>query len=231
MGILTESRRQRRVRESYLTNQEVLDICEAVRSGEMSCREAAAHWGITQTHCSKILKGHVRKSVVREPVHIASVSISKRTAQRMVNLMLEGRTQAQIRELFKVSISTIRRIETGDMYPDITGIPEIRAIRKQKTTKRLDYDICKEIIAKVEAGGRSQVSIAKDYNVTPGYITHIVRGRVYKDLKIRDGKSPCGRKKVAHTKLSNDKRDRDARKQGMVYNKYGMLVPVGSEDE
>lgn len=221
------------MRKSRLTDKQIIEMCEKVKNYNLSISEAADFYGISKSHVSKIVNGqsvrYVQREVVDTSKYARKVTIPK--AERILDLKRAGLFIKDIAPIVGLSIGSVRFVISGVRYPhlDRTGIKQIHhKTKRDYDHQRVDKEIAREICKKVEQG-RRQCDVAAEYSLSRSYVCKLVHGRIFEDVYIKGKHYRTMPKRKANSKpktVVERKINWRAKRKGMIYNEYGMLVPI-----
>ena len=226
-------------REMKLTAEDILDILHKVRDDGYTVTEIATFYDISRSYASKLLANKARKDVERPKLDTnkfgRKVTLGK--AKKIIKMREQGLLIKDIAAYFKLSVGSIRNVINGTKFPELDRSNIKADQRTQRTYKhqRISKDLAQKICEEVDTGV-TQRSVAHKYGVTTSYVCKIVHGRVYDDVFVKGMhyKSAPVPIKAGKTKELTREQRRDQwkiRQKGMMYNSYGMLVPIDYVDE
>lgn len=216
----------RRTKAKMLTRDDILDICKLATTGKYKCIDIAKKYDISPAFTSRIIRGQARQDVKRKPIDLAKYGrkIHIGVAQKVIHLKRQRLTNKQIEARLGISVSSIAKVLQGDLFPELDRTNLETRLFKQplkKLTKEECIEICKKIDNRIP-----QYKLAEEYGVSRGHICRIAKGKIYPNVRARyiSANTNSGRK-ARHESIKRQAHWR-ARKNNMVYNEYGMLVPI-----
>lgn len=216
----------KRLRQESMTAEQILEICHMVKQGR-KVRWIADYFGVSQSWVSLIARNKVRLDVVREPVQfVKKITIQK--AQQVLDMRRDGIPAYEIQRRLGISKASISQITIGKRYPELdrTGI-QMRKHGSGCCKHKLSEQDAIDIVDQAKSGTR-QKDIAEQFGVSRSYICRVLKGDVFYGIKwdrLPSQKATCTKTKVGNTREQRRK-EREAKRQGMQYNQYGMLVPL-----
>ena len=170
---------------SKLTAEDVRQIRERYKRGDISRSELAEQYPITESNVGNIVTGetwgHVGGPTVEAGVHAADSDLSKLTAEQVKEIRKRYNrgdiTQAELAEEYPVSQSGIASIINEDTWTHIDGPTVQEDVRGGKGKgSKLTAEEVKEIRERYQSDEVTQQELAEEYPISLASINSILRG-------------------------------------------------------
>lgn len=177
-------------RKRQLTEDEIKEIIEYIKSGEFKQKEIGELFGVSQAFISSIKNGSSYREItsklgynpddVPKSIYVGrNGGISKDILENIItDIMSENYTQAEIAKKYGTSDAIISAIKCGRVYKkELSELGYTPPKSKNNLTKKQVHEICKMM-----EEGESNVVIADHYKVTPQCICDIRHKRIHKNI-------------------------------------------------
>jgi plasmid maintenance system antidote protein VapI len=215
--------------KSRLSKEDVLQITSMAFDDNIPYSDIANQYNITISYVSNILRGRVFFYIPRRTVKYRwKRKITVERAQEILNLYRDHNVKRKhLAERFEVSVATIHTVIQGRVFPELdrTGIKQ-----GHRRTTRIPYEVAKEVFDRVKAGERPYL-VAESMDLSRSDVSRIIHGDYYADLSIGKDLRRHGTQVTDTLYVMDKKKHREAAQKGMVYNKYGMLVKLGEQND